>query len=426
MKITKFVTIGLPPRKPTTKRKYIIDHNRVNSDKCEIKPTNTLHQTKLLSKELSSSNNQKRNGNKSEVRLSISSSNFMDSKRQSIKSNPSANIQSKPMGDTEVCFEAEEIDSIDHKPLAFVTKKSQETLLEESKKKYSSQRVTPKYLQKNVRFLKQNISPRGEDFNESSECGVEITDESIEEKSNHIKPTARSNTTEDNTPGCSEHQRESNSFSEKEQIGPQSFIAHKLLGKGSFGEVYLVEKINTKKLYAMKVVSKTTIMSQNLIKYVISERKVLSNADHPFIVKLHYAFQTSAKLFLVLDYCPGGDLAIQLRKEKKFTEERAKIYIMEILLALEYLHNKGIIFRDLKPDNVVIDKNGHALLTDFGLSKEGVYDNFGAKSFCGSFAYLAPEMIKKTGHGKPVDWYLLGVLLYEMLVGIPPYYSPDK
>ncbi len=98
----------------------------------------------------------------------------------------------------------------------------------------------------------------------------------------------------------------------------------------------------------------------------------------------------------------------------------------EVLLALEDLHKRDIIFRDLKPDNVVLDAEGHALLTDFGLSKEGVLDNFGAKSFCGSVAYLAPEMLKRTGHGKSVDWYLLGVLLYEMLVGQPPYFTNNK
>lgn len=116
-----------------------------------------------------------------------------------------------------------------------------------------------------------------------------------------------------------------------------------------------------------------------------------------------------------------------LESTGKFSEDRAKIYIAEVLLALEELHQKDIIYRDLKPDNIVLDSEGHALLTDFGLSKEDVSEKFtGAKSFCGSVAYLAPEMLKKTGHGKAVDWYLLGVVLYELIVGIPPYYADSK
>lgn len=115
----------------------------------------------------------------------------------------------------------------------------------------------------------------------------------------------------------------------------------------------------------------------------MTERNVLSFTNHPFIVKLNYAFQSNDKLFLILDYCPGGDLSQHLSKEKRFTEERAKIYLCEIILALEDLHKRDIIFRDLKPDNVVLDFEGHAQLTDFGLSKEGVYDNKAAKSFCG-------------------------------------------
>lgn len=115
-----------------------------------------------------------------------------------------------------------------------------------------------------------------------------------------------------------------------------------------------------------------------------------------------------------------------LHKDRRFSEERARNYFCELLLALEDLHKRDIIFRDLKPDNVVFDIDGHALLTDFGLSKEGIMNHSAAKSFCGSPAYLAPEMLKRQGHGKSVDWYLLGVLLYEMLVGIPPYYANNK
>ena len=184
--------------------------------------------------------------------------------------------------------------------------------------------------------------------------------------------------------------------------------------------------MDTKKLYAMKVLSKSKIKAQNLIKYALTERNVLSILHHPFVVHLNFAFQTFDKLFLILDYCPGGDLSQYLEIEKQFDETKAKFYICEILLAIEALHERDIIFRDLKPDNVVLDEDGHALLTDFGLSREGVYDGDEAKSFCGSYAYLAPEMIRKRGHGKAVDWYLLGVVFYELVTGMPPYYHDEK
>ena len=213
-----------------------------------------------------------------------------------------------------------------------------------------------------------------------------------------------------------------------EKIGPDSFIPIQLLGKGSFGEVYLVQKRGNKnELYAMKILQKDKIFSNNLVRYAMTERNVLSYfTKHPFIVKLNYAFQTATKLFLILDYCPGGDLGQLIRREGYLEEEVAKVYMAEILLALEDLHNSDIIFRDLKPDNVVIGKDGHVLLTDFGLSKEGILDNKSATSFWGSVAYLAPEMLKRQGHGKSVDWYLLGVLLYEMIIGKTPYFSESK
>ena len=211
------------------------------------------------------------------------------------------------------------------------------------------------------------------------------------------------------------------------RVGPDDFMPLMCLGRGSFGEVYLVREIKTDELYAMKVLTKHKIFGNNLVRYAKTERDVLSYTKHPYIVGLHYAFQTETKLFLILEFCPGGDLGHILHKEGRLTEERARKYLCEVLLALEDLHRRDIIFRDLKPDNVVIDKDGHALLTDFGLSKEGVFDGSrGAKSFCGSVAYLAPEMIRKAGHGKSVDWYLLGVLLYEMIVGQPPYFSDQK
>ena len=207
---------------------------------------------------------------------------------------------------------------------------------------------------------------------------------------------------------------------------PDDFELLGLLGKGSFGEVFLVKRQNDSEMFAMKVLRKEKIMNQNLVKYAMTERNVLSVVRHPFIVSLRAAFQTADLLYLLLDYCPGGDMGYHLSHEKRFSEHRARIYASEVLLALEELHKRDIIFRDLKPDNVVFDGNGHALLTDFGLSKEGIQANDSARSFCGSLAYLAPEVLRREGHGKAVDWYLLGVLIYEMLVGSPPYFSRSR
>ncbi|CAD8045249.1 unnamed protein product [Paramecium primaurelia] len=218
----------------------------------------------------------------------------------------------------------------------------------------------------------------------------------------------------------------SNSFNE-DKVGPHHFKVHALIGRGSFGEVYLVEKLDTNQLLAMKVLHKSKIQKQNLTRYALTERNVLSLTKHPFIVRLRYAFQTADKLCLIMDYCPGGDLSSHLRREQRFPEERVKLYLTQMILALEDLHKRDIIFRDLKPDNIVLDADGFAMLTDFGLSKEGVQEHYsGARSFCGSVAYLAPEMLKRCGHGKAVDWYLLGVVMYELLVGQPPYYANDR
>lgn len=161
----------------------------------------------------------------------------------------------------------------------------------------------------------------------------------------------------------------------EEEDGPvnlQSFNLIERLGKGSFGSVYLVEKKSNKKIYAMKVLEKEKVLKQNLVRYAMTERNVLCLAQHPFIVSLNFAFQSYQRLYLILDYCPGGDMGMALSKQKRFTEEVARMYLCEIILAIEYLHQNNIVFRDLKPDNVVFDDEGHALLTDFGLSKEGL------------------------------------------------------
>ena len=220
------------------------------------------------------------------------------------------------------------------------------------------------------------------------------------------------------------------------QVGPADFLPISKLGQGSFGLVLLVEMVGEgaptkkkkkdQKLFALKILNKRQIMQLNIVKYAQAERNILSYTKHPFIVGMKYAFQTPDKLFLVLDFAPGGNMGQALKRERRFPEDRAKIYLAEIILAIEDLHKRNIIFRDLKPDNIVFDEDGHALLTDFGLSKEGIDTSQRTQSFCGSPAYLAPEMLIRKGHGKAVDWYLAGVLLYEMLVGVPPYYNDNK
>ena len=266
-----------------------------------------------------------------------------------------------------------------------------------------------------------------------TEEGINLIDDldeetDINEKKEEIKTNKEEN--EENFDDIEELEdsfdNSEDSLNLEEKIGPSNFVCLALLGQGSFGEVYLVKKKDSEDYYAMKVLDKCRIAKQNIFKYVLTERNVLSIIHHPFIVKLNYAFQTSEKLFLLLDYCPGGDLSKQLQIQVRFSEEKAKFYICEIILALGELHKNNIIFRDLKPDNVVIDKEGHALLTDFGLSREGVIGKEIAKSFCGSIAYLAPEMLNRCGHGKAVDWYLLGVLFYELLVGVPPYFTNNQ
>jgi len=211
-----------------------------------------------------------------------------------------------------------------------------------------------------------------------------------------------------------------------EQVGPDSFALMERVGKGSFGEVYMVKHKETADVYAMKILRKSKVMAGNLLRYTLTERNVLTYITHPYIVSLHYAFQTPTYLVLLLQFCPGGNLQKLIEKEKRLQDPSARMFTAEVLLALIYLHERKIVYRDLKPDNVVIDEIGHGMLTDFGLSKEGVSALHGTKSFCGSMAFIAPEILRDAGHRHTVDIYGLGVLLFDMLTGMPPFYNPNR
>lgn len=211
----------------------------------------------------------------------------------------------------------------------------------------------------------------------------------------------------------------------KSSVSIDDFELLCVIGRGSFGKVMKVMHKKEKQIYAMKILKKDVIVKESMVAHTLSEKKILQEMNHPFIVSLKCAFQTESKLYLVLDFLAGGELFYHLKEDTKFTVERAKFYIASIVLALEHLHKHNIIYRDLKPENVVLNNEGYAVLTDFGLAKSSVNSTNPTYTFCGTPEYLAPEILKGNGHAKAVDWWSLGILLYEMLVGLPPFYSEN-
>ena len=215
----------------------------------------------------------------------------------------------------------------------------------------------------------------------------------------------------------------------KKTFGPEDFEILKLIGKGTFGQVFQVRKRDTKRIYAMKVLSKKVIVQKKEIQHTIGERNILvrtATTESPFIVGLKFSFQTAADLYLVTDYMSGGELFWHLQKEGRFVEERAKFYIAELILALRHLHQHDIVYRDLKPENILLDANGHIALCDFGLSKANLAKNDTTNTFCGTTEYLAPEvLLDEQGYTKMVDFWSLGVLVFEMCCGWSPFYAED-
>jgi serine/threonine protein kinase len=205
-----------------------------------------------------------------------------------------------------------------------------------------------------------------------------------------------------------------------------SFEIVSVLGRGAFGKVMLVRHHNTQKFYAIKSIQKKKLLDAMKSNTAFAERNILMKARHPFIVQLFFSFQTPSKFYLGLEYVPGGELFFHMKNRGAIPVEEVRLYSAEIALALSYLHSIGIIYRDLKPENVMLDSEGHIKLTDFGLSTEVVESENGKDTFCGTSHYISPEMIYNLKYTYKIDWWSLGILMFEMITSYTPFANSNK
>lgn len=215
------------------------------------------------------------------------------------------------------------------------------------------------------------------------------------------------------------------SRSGKRKVTFENFEFLKVLGKGTFGKVIMCREKATNQLYAIKILKKEVIIKKDEVAHTMTEKRVLQRVNHPFLLSLRYSFTTADRLCLVTEYVNGGELYFHLKRERVFSEDRARFYGAEIICAIDYLHRQAIIYRDLKLENLLLDKDGHIKIADFGLCKEDIRWGNTTKTFCGTPEYLAPEVLEDVDYGRAVDWWGVGLVLYEMMSGKLPFYNQD-
>ena len=209
------------------------------------------------------------------------------------------------------------------------------------------------------------------------------------------------------------------------QISMDSFEIISVLGRGFFGKVMLVQRKDNHELFAIKTVHKVRLIQSNKVQTILAERSILEKVKHPFIVGLKFAFQSSTKFYLGLEYVPGGEIYALMGRKGKLDVSQVRIYVAELALAIDHLHHLGIVYRDLKPENILIAADGRIKLTDFGLSKD-ISASMMTKTFCGTADFMAPEIVNQQMYGMPADWWALGILMYSMLFGTTPFHNENR